>query len=206
MTKRTVHPIDSIGDLETTFYFNAGALIAIVLFFSITRACRATDGEAEGAEQLLKGQRSVTEHATLGHRFAPDGPPRPALKEEKGKNIFEWIRVLSTIPDQEVIVHCRKDGFLYLLFIKYLYTYFFLLAVGGCGVLLPVFLINSDIDTSLLAAYTIRNILNHKWKLWVVLIFTAIYSLMAFMMLYLFHHRLRSVAATEVQFYLSPFE
>jgi len=113
------------------------------------------------------------------------------------RSFFEWINVLNVIPDNDVIMHCRKDGFLYLLFIQYLYKYFFIITVLNCAVLLPIFLINTKIDTQLLAAYTIKSIIGQNWKLWVVLAFTIIYTIMAFIMLYLFRQRLRTISETE---------
>ena len=201
MKRRIEHPINMISDLETTFFFDSIALVVIVLFFSLLRLCRGSAQDDPISEQLLD-HRSASDAATSlsgRSRAAPSiDYDIQRIEKPEGRNVFEWVKVLLTIPDKDVIMHCRKDGFLYLLFIKYLYSYFFFLSLGSCGILLPIFLVNSPIDTNLVAAYTIQSIRGHKWKLWVVLAFTAIYSLMAFAMLYLFHHKLRNIAATEV--------
>ncbi|MDR3549398.1 MAG: hypothetical protein P4M11_14225 [Candidatus Pacebacteria bacterium] len=204
------HPSDSVSDLGTTFLFDVVALAALVLFYYATQPCRSSIRSEEAAEQLLRDQERdlnrVSELPLLKKASSSTDSPTStvALCEFLGfpeaTNIFGWIKVLATISDQKVLVHCRKDGFLYLLFIKYLCVYFLLLSAGGCGVLLPMFLMGKSIDRDLLTAYTIRNILSSRWKLWVVLLFTALYTAMAFVMLYLFHHRLRSIAATEVTF------
>ena len=113
------------------------------------------------------------------------------------KSFFELVKIIYTISEDEVINCCHKDGFLYLLFIKYLCIYFAIITFSGCGVLLPIFLYGIDSLENLIMNYTIQNALNNEWKLWIVLIFTVLYSIMGFVMLYLFHARLKFITIVE---------
>lgn len=97
------------------------------------------------------------------------------------------------VSDQELVNRCYKDGFLYLLFLRYLCIYFCIIALGGCGVLIPIYVEDTGRDRNLLSSYTIAAV-SEPWKLWVVLGFTMLCSLLGFFLLRLFHARVKLVA------------
>jgi len=186
MEQRTIKVNDSIEDLKVTFYFNILALIVILILFFTLRVRKPPLHKSAKRKQSERKPPATPARLDLGSSL---------ISQER--TIFDWIKTFFGISDQDVLICCHKDGFLYLLFIKYLYTYFFMISLGNSCVLIPIFLVNSKISTNLLTAYTINNVIKTIWKLWIVLVFTLLYTVMGFIMLYLFHKRLRSVAVSE---------
>jgi len=118
---------------------------------------------------------------------------RADLDYEGDKGLWIRIKLMFKITDKELINRCYKDGFLYLLFLRYLCIYFCIISFAGCGILIPTYMENETKDNDLLSNYTIANV-SENWKLWIVLGFTILYSLTGFFFLYLFNERIKLVA------------
>jgi len=64
MNVKRPNPIDNIHDLEVVFLLNTGALIAIVIFFSLIRPYSSSSTESEYNQRLLE-HRSVSDLGPL---------------------------------------------------------------------------------------------------------------------------------------------
>lgn len=196
---------DCIEDLLVTIGFNIGASILLLIAFSILRCCQKPESQ-ESARPFLPLHRHYSESVELlsltTNRLTGKTLKKlsklVAWETSRKSSIFGWIYTLATISDIDIVIRCHKDGFLYLLFLKYLYNYFFIISLCSCGILLPIFLSNTNSNFDHLSTYTISNIKEEKWKLWCILLFTELYSILALVMLYIFNHRIKSMALAEV--------
>ena len=67
-----------------------------------------------------------------------DHHPRDERKEKKVR-ACEWVKVMFTITDQDLIDKCNEDSFVYLMFLRYTIIFFSVISLLSFGILMPIY-------------------------------------------------------------------
>jgi hypothetical protein len=112
----------------------------------------------------------------------------------KDYSFLAWIRFVYNTDDKQVFSLCNAEGFLYLYFLRSAGIFFLILSVSSIVVMIPLFIVKfENVERQLLQKLTIENAYDSSAKLYVVLLFSFIYTFMAYFFVYNFKRKLISI-------------
>ena len=113
----------------------------------------------------------------------------------KQKSFIKLFHLLNLYNDRDIFKQCKTDGFLYLYFLKHVYSYFLFSSLIFCFILLPLYSTGSQFENDKLGFFTIGNVYSEPDKLTVVMIATVIVNISTFLMLYIYKTKVSSLTS-----------
>jgi len=107
------------------------------------------------------------------------------------------MKFVYNTNDKQVLSLCNAEGFMYLYFLRSTGYFFFIMSFFSIIVFVPLFSIKffetKEFDITMLQKLTIKNAYDNKGKLWLVLCFSFLYTLMAYYHVYNYKKKLELI-------------
>lgn len=113
----------------------------------------------------------------------------------KDYSLFGWIKFVYKTSDKQVFSLCNAEGFMYLYFLRTTGYLLLVISIISIVVFIPLFSVKQDTndDVSIIHKLTVKNAYDNFTKLVIVLIFSFLYTFLAYYHVYNYKKKLNIV-------------
>jgi len=110
----------------------------------------------------------------------------------KDYTFFGWIKFVYNTNDKQVFSLCNAEGFMYLYFLRTTGLMLLLMSIFSIVLMIPLFSVKSEEaeNISILQKLTIKNAYDNSIKLYIVLLISLVYTVLAYFYVYNFRKKL----------------